>query len=84
MTGVNLYPRSDVQPKEGAYLTHNRLNNDFDMEDARELSTLFADPQPATVVPATSARCLFHAKEVPLLERNLCVNQGNKRTKHCG
>ena len=84
MTDVNLYSCPYDQAKEGANLAHSRLNNDFEMEGARELSTLFTDPHPATVVAAISARRLFLAREVPLLERNLCVNQGSKRTKIVG
>ena len=84
MTGVNLYSCPYDQPKEGANLAHSRLNNDFEMEVARGLPTLFADPQPATVVAAISARRLFLAREVPLRERNLCVNKSSKSTNIVG
>ena len=67
MAGV-LYPCLYDLPKEGTDVAHSRLNNDFDMEDARELSTHFAAPHPATMVAAISARRPFLAGDVPLRE----------------
>ena len=71
-------------PKEGTDVAHSKLNSDFDIEECRDLSAHFSNPQLATVVPAIVARRLFLAEEVPLLERNLCVNKGSERTKNCG
>ena len=55
MTSVDLYSCLYDLPKEGANLANSRPNNDLDMEDARELSTLFADSHSATVVAVRMA-----------------------------
>ena len=69
MTGVNLYPCYHDQTQDEARLAHNKLNINFDSEDAHELSTLFASAPPATAMPAISMRQLFLEGERPLIAR---------------
>ena len=69
MAGANLYPCLHDQTQDEARLAHSKLNNNFDIEDARELSALFSNSQPVTITPAISARLLFLAGEKPLLGR---------------
>ena len=68
-SGVNLHPCIHDQTQDKARLAHSKLGNDFDLEDARELSTLFSNPQPSTTTPAISARRLFLTGEKPLIDR---------------
>ena len=65
---VNLYPSLHDQTLEEAKVAHSKLNNNFDLEDAHDLSELFSNPQPA-VMPAISTRRLFLAEEKPLIDR---------------
>ncbi len=67
--GVILYPSVHDQTHVEANFAHGNLNKNFDMEDAREMLNLFSSPQPATVIPAISARRLFLAGEKPLIDR---------------
>ena len=67
--GVNLYPCLHDQTQDEARLAHSKLNNNFDIEDARELSALFSNSQPVTITPAILARRLVLATEKPLLDR---------------
>ena len=69
MTGVNLRPCLHDQTQDEARLAHSNLNNNFDIEDAHELSALFSNSQPLTITPAFSARRLFPAGERPLTDR---------------
>ena len=56
--------------------THSKLNNKFDVEDARDLSDLFSNPQPATVMPAISTRRLSLAGEKPVVDDTTPLHGG--------
>ena len=68
-TSVDLWPCLHDQTQNEAWLAHSKLDNNFNIEDARELSTLFSTSQPTMVIPAISARRLSLSGEKPRLDR---------------
>lgn len=50
-------------------LAHSKLSNDFDLEDANELTALSSNSEPALGILAISVRGLFPAGEKPLIDR---------------
>ena len=70
ITGVDVFPVYHDQTLDEARLAHSKLNINFDIEDARELSTLFSSAPPAIVMPAILMRQLFLVGERPLIARH--------------